>query len=748
MATSKKKSSKTKKSGYTRFIIAFWALFIGGLLAIALLYAGIRNGIFGELPSPRELENPETPEASIVYSADGKVLGKYYRENRTPINYEDLGPNLENALVATEDIRFRQHAGIDFRGLARVVIKTVILQQDAGGGSTISQQLAKNLFHNQAQSLVERIQQKLKEWVIAVELEKNYTKDEIITMYFNTVNFGHNTYGIRSAAKTFFDKTPAELSVEEAATLVGVLKATTYYSPRSNYENSLNRRNVVLHQMMKYNFISEAEYDSLSELPIELQFKVESHNTGLATYFREHLRGEMKEWSEANGYDLYNDGLRIHTTINSRMQAHAEEAVREHLSKLQKQFFEHWEDRGKPWEGFEEQVIWSGIQRSDRYWRLKQQNPDITRKEVLEHFNTPVERIRMFSWDGEIVKENITPMDSVEYHKMFLHTGLMAMEPHSGHIQAWVGGIDQKYFQYDHVNKKAKRQVGSTFKPFVYLSGIVVNKFSPCLEVPNLPVTFEEYDNWTPENSGKEYGGMMSLKEGLANSVNTITAYVMKRVGPETVIQFARKMGITSELPPYPSIALGTPDISVYEMVGAYNTFANKGFFVEPLYITRIEDKNGNVLQEFVPRTVEVLDEGHNYVMLQLLQGVTQYGTGVRLRGPTYRMTEQIAGKTGTTDNNSDGWFIGVMPDLTAGVWVGAEDRAVHFRSTRLGQGANMALPIWALFVNMIKADPELEMEKTEFDVPETVPIETNCSRYENQLRREGESSDDFWDIN
>ncbi|MEX0968750.1 MAG: transglycosylase domain-containing protein [Bacteroidia bacterium] len=740
--TASKKKPGNAKTNYSRSILGFWIILTGGLLSIVLLYFAISWGVFGPLPDPQELENPQTPEASIVFSSDGKILGKYYKENRTPIDYDRLGENLENALVATEDARFKSHSGIDFRGLARVFFKTVVLQQNAGGGSTITQQLAKNLFHEKPRSMIGRIKQKLKEWVIATELERRYTKEEIITMYFNTVDFGSNTYGIRSAAKTFFNKAPDSLTVPEAAILVGVLKATTYYSPVSNPENSRLRRNVVMKQMNKYGYITQEEYDSLKKTTIELNYQVESHSRGLATYFREHLRGELGKWARERGFDLYRDGLQIYTTIDSRMQQYAEEAVKEHLPVLQGQFYSKWEDIPIS-KADEEKILTDGIRRSDRYWQLKNANPEYTMDDIKEIFSKPVE-MKVFSWRGEI-DTTMSPLDSVKYHKMFFHPGMMAMDQPTGQIKAWVGGIDYKYFQYDHVNIQAKRQVGSTFKPFVYTAGIVVNKYSPCMEVPNQRVTFEDFKNWSPKNSDGEYGGMYSLKAGLAKSVNTITAWVMKRVGPEQVAKFAHYMGIESEIPPYPSIALGTPDISVFEMVGAYNTFGNKGSWVQPNYLTHISDKNGNEIASFQPRIVEVLDEGYNYVMLELLKGVTQYGTGLRLRGSKYNMRQEIAGKTGTTQNNSDGWFIGVVPELTAGVWVGAEDRAVHFRSTALGQGANMALPIWALFINKVNADPILKMTKTEFDRPEEdLPVEINCSLYKKDQMQDGLGRDDL----
>jgi penicillin-binding protein 1A len=724
-------AEKKKKQSFKGWIRIFWILVLVPLLAVSAIVWATSRGYFGELPTFEDLENPSSALASEVFSGDGELLGKYYFQNRTNIHYRELSPNLVNALKATEDIRFEKHAGIDFRGLLRVLFKTVILQQSgSGGGSTITQQLAKNLFPRDRISGAKLAIRKIQEWIIAVKLERNYTKEEIIAMYFNTVEFGSNSFGIKSAAQTFFNKTPAELSIDESAILVGLLKAPTYYSPVRNPENSLRRRNVVLYQMQKYKMLEQAQFDSLKALPIALKYQAEDHNAGLATYFREYLRQYLNTWCNENPrndgtrYNIYRDGLRIYTTIDSRMQRYAEEAVREHLTDLQKVFFDHWKGR-VAWAKNPE-IITDGIKRTARYREMKADG--VSKDSIMKVFETPV-RMSVFSWNGEI-DTVMSPLDSMKYYKMFLRTGLMAMEPATGHVKAWVGGADYRHFKYDMV-KDGKRQVGSTFKPFVYTLAMQEG-YSPCYKVPNVRVSIPLEDGtvWSPENSDGKYGGMLSLKEALAESINSVTAFLMKQFGPQAVVDIARRMGITSQLDPYYAIGLGTPDISVYEMTGAYATFANKGVWSEPIFVTRIEDKNGVVLQDFVPRKVEALNEETAYVTLSLLKGVVEYGTGMRLRF-RYKLTNPIAGKTGTTQNQSDGWFVGITPELAAGVWVGCEDRAVHFRTTHLGQGANTALPIWGLFMQKVYNDSKLALSKEDFERPENpLTIELDCSKY------------------
>ncbi|NNF01951.1 MAG: PBP1A family penicillin-binding protein [Bacteroidia bacterium] len=713
------------------------------LLVLAISMAG--SGMFGQLPTTEHLENPNSNLASEVYSADKKILGKYYYQNRSNVKYKDLSPNLVNALLATEDIRFYRHSGVDIKGLFRVLIRTVILRQGSGGGSTITQQLAKNLFHDKPRSSIGRVKQKFMEWIISTKLEKSYTKEEIIAMYLNTVAFGNNAYGIKSASAIFFDTNPEDIKVQEAAVLVGLLKAPTYYSPKRNPNNSLQRRNVVLAQMKKYDFISPEVCDSLQALPIELSFKEETHNEGLATYFREELRVELNTWCKENRksngepYNLYRDGLKIYTTIDSRMQRYAEQAVAEHLKSLQKTFFKHWEGR-VPWKDTP-QIIEYGIKRTDRYKSLRKSG--MSRDSIDIIFDTPV-KMKIFSWEGE--RDTVlSPLDSIKYYKKFLQTGFMAIEPQTGYIKAWVGGNDYRYFKYDHV-KRGKRQVGSTFKPFLY-SLAMQEGYSPCFKVPNIPVTFQkgEYGllkEWTPKNSDNKYGGELTLKGGLANSVNSLSAFLMKRLGPNAVVDLAKKMGIESDLDAVPSLCLGVSDLSVYELVGAYATFADKGIWTEPVFLTRIEDKNGIVLYEKIPKKREAMSEETAYLMLQLLRGVVDNGTGKRVRF-RYKIENEVAGKTGTTQNNSDGWFMGITPELVAGTWVGCQDRSVHFRTTDLGQGANMALPIWGLFMQKVYADESIGLSKGGFEAPPNgIRVELDCSKYEVPIKSDkGEGS-------
>ena len=730
---------------YARWV---WLILLGPFVFLFLLVSLIAAGVFGALPTFEELENPNSLLASEVYSSDMKTLGKYFRENRVNIHYKDLSPNIINALKATEDVRFEEHSGVDIRGLMRVLVKTVVLQQGAGGGSTITQQLAKNLFpRGESLSKPGLIIRKIKEWIIAVKLERNYTKHEILAMYLNTVEFGNNAFGIRSACTTYFQKDTKDVSLEEAAMLIGLLQAPSLYNPVRNPQNAINRRNTVIGQLEKYNFITEQQSDSLQKIPIKLNFQPDSHTSGLAQYFREVLKQDLMKWckdhKKADGtpYNLYKDGLRIYTTIDTRMQEYAEDAVNTHMAELQKTFYDHWKGR-VPWEDHPE-IIEDAMKRSDRYRDMKAAGA--SESDIKKAFNKKV-KMTVFSWKGER-DTTMTPMDSIRYYKMFLRTGFMAMEPQTGYVRAWVGGNDYKYFQYDQV-KDGKRQVGSTFKPFLYTLAMQEG-YSPCYEVPNVPVTIIDKAGvaWTPSNSDGKYGGMLSLKEALANSVNCVSAYLMKQFGPEAVIQVARKMGITSPLDPYPSLALGTADVSVYEMVGAYSTFANKGVWTEPNYILRIEDKNGVVLQDFVPRKVEAISEETSYLMLNLMQGVTIFGTGARLRGSKYGFTNPIAGKTGTTQNQSDGWFMGITPELVAGCWVGCEDRSVHFRTTQLGQGANTALPVWGLFMKKVLADPDLNYSKGDFEKPEKpLGVELDCSKYKNPTGTNTDNQD--FDIN
>ncbi len=724
-----------KKSRKTRVYFILWVVVLAPVALFFTVIGGTAAGWFGELPTFEELENPKSSLASEVYSSDGVVLGKYYRQNRSNVQFAQLAPNLVEALKATEDIRFDSHSGVDIKGLLRVLIKTVIARQDAGGGSTLTQQLAKNLFPRENMTTFKLVMRKFKEWIIAARLEKSYTKEEIMAMYLNTVEFGHNAFGIKSAARTFFNREPGELRVEESAVLVGLLKAPTRYSPILNPENSLPRRNTVLAQMEKYGFLENDMYDSLRAMPLSLNYRPDDHNTGMATYFRESLRLELARWckdhrkADGTAYNLYRDGLKIYTTIDSRMQRHAEAAVAEHLRDLQKTFYQHWKDRDPFWEV--PQVIIQGMKQSYRYAGLKSEG--LSEDSIKQNFNKKIP-MKVFSWDGDI-DTLMSPLDSIRYYKLILRTGFMSMEPQSGYIRAWVGGNNYWHFKYDHV-KESRRQVGSTFKPFLYTLA-VQEGYSPCYKVPNAPVTIitEAGQSWTPKNSDNKYGGMYSLKRALAESINCISAYLMKQFGPYAVVDMAHKLGIQTKLEPVPAISLGSADLSVYEMVGAYSTFANKGVWTEPIYLTRIEDNNGIVLQEFIPKKVEAISEETAYVMLNLMQGVVRYGTGVRLRYK-YKFENPIAGKTGTTQNQSDGWFVGITPDLVSGCWVGCEDRSVHFRTVNLGQGANMALPIWAYYMKRVYDDASLNVSTDEFEEPDgRLSIELDCSKYEKQSK-------------
>lgn len=719
--------SELSKEETKKYLKRFWQICILGVLFVVLLISSVGFGLFGELPTFRDLENPKSNLASEVIASDGPVLGSYYIQNRSNAKFKDLPSSLVNALIATEDVRFYEHSGIDLKGTFAIALYSVIGKKR--GSSTITQQLAKNLFPRKKQTIFNIGIIKLKEWLTAIKIERNYTKEEIITMYFNTVDFGSNSYGIKTAAKTYFNKLPAELSIEESALLVGILKGTTVYSPIRNPERAKARRNVVLNQMEKYGFITEAELEEASNSELAMKFTSPDHNQGTATYFREYLRLELQNWCKENKkadgepYDLYRDGLKIYTTIDSRMQMYAEEAVKEHLTYLQKEFNNHWKGR-TPW-GKNTDIIVQSMKRSERYQLMKENGA--TDEEIETAFNTPTS-MTVFSWGGDR-DTTMTPLDSIKYYKWYLRSSFMSMDPHTGHIKAWVGGPNYEYFKYDQV-KTGKRQVGSTFKPLVYTVAMD-NGWSPCFEAPNLPIVFEDFDNWSPKNSDGKEGGMMTLRMGLANSVNLITAYMMKQVGPQAVVNVAKKMGITSDIPAYPSICLGTPDVSLYEMVGAYSTYANKGVWTEPIYITRIEDKNGNVLFEKVPRKVDALSEQTAYLMIYMMKGVIDKGTGLRLRGPRYRFTNPIAGKTGTTQENSDGWFIGITPDLVSGTWTGAEDRMVHFRSTNLGEGANTALPIWALYMKKVYADPRLKISMGDFEAPPGgLSVVVDCDQY------------------
>ena len=726
-------------------------------------------GKFGEMPDFRQLENPKTNFASEIISSDNQILGKYYfNDNRTPVNYDEINQETVDALIATEDERFYSHPGIDLKA----TLRAIIFLNTRGGASTISQQLARQLFVGvRSRNIIQAVGQKIKEWVIVIELEKQYTKEEIITMYLNIYDFGYYGDGIKSASNIYFSKDPINLKTEESAMLIGMLQNSSLYDPIKRPEITKKRRDLVLMQMAKNNYLSEKQKDSLQKIPLELNYTPQSHRRGLATYFRSYLRGFMKNWTNNNfkkdgsSYNLYVDGLKIYTTINSKMQQYAEESVIEHMKNLQKEFFiQNDTVSSAPFSDLdedEEEIIMKRAMRRSERWR-KSKLSGKTNDEIEESFNIPT-NMSIFSWEGDI-DTLMSPMDSIRYYKHFLRAGMMSMNPKNGHVKAWVGGINYRNFQYDHV-MLSKRQIGSTFKPFLYATAIDQLKLSPCDMLPDLIHCIEPYkygnpEPWCPTNSSDKYGGMRTLSNALANSKNTISAQLIDKVGPKPVADLARNLGVSSRIPDVPAIALGTPDLSVYEMVGAYGAFANKGIYVKPIMVTKIEDKNGTIIFQSKPETKDVLSEESSYVTLKLLEGVTKFGSGARLRhdipedernyvyknvvtGYPYKFQNAIAGKTGTTQNQSDGWFIGMVPNLVTGVWVGGEDRSVHFKEIAYGQGATMSLPIWGLFMNKCYEDEELQVSKEDFEEPETLSIELDCSKI---LPDESESDEN--DIN
>ena len=733
-----------QKSDITSYNKTFWKFVLGFILFIALIIIGTGFGLFGELPSFRDLENPKSNQASVIYTIDKEELGNYFVQNRSNIKYQDISANVINALIATEDVRFKDHSGIDFKRTFTIIFYNLIGKKQ--GASTITQQLALNLFSDEvrAKSIIKRIPQKLKELIVAIKLERNYTKEEIITMYLNTVEFGNNSYGIKAAARTYFTTTPDKLTAPQAATLVGILKGVTLYSPTRNPDRSLARRNLILNKMESEGFIEEADYLKYKTTDLNLNFRATSHNDGMATYFRTILKQDIQKTfqessiSKPDGtpYDLDRDGLRIYTTINSKMQRYAEESQREYMKELQRQFNRQWKGIN-PFKGNENLII-QGMRRADRYIYLKEEG--YTEENIKKNFNTPV-KMEIFSWKGNI-DTTMTPMDSIKYYKMFLRNSMMAMDPSNGEVRAWVGGIDFEHFKYDQV-KMGTRQVGSTAKPFTYAVGIENGGLSPCYQVNNVPFTVRGYgEDWTPRGYNS-IPGFLTLRKALANSQNYITAWVMQQVGPTAVSNLIQRLGITSPVPPYPSIALGSFEASVYDMVGAYGAFVNHGVWTEPIYLTRIEDKNGNILYERKPKVVQALNEQTAYVMTYMLKGVVEEGTGVRMRYK-YGLNNPIGGKTGTTNDNSDGWFMGITPQLVGGVWTGCEDRAIHFRTTDLGEGANTALPIFALFLKKVYADNSLGIKKGDFEPPRGGNgITLDCNQYQNNESGKSSSLDE-----
>ncbi|MBK8530928.1 MAG: transglycosylase domain-containing protein [Flavobacteriales bacterium] len=782
------KASKRKR----RFL--WWLVVLAPLLGLFLMLFLAANS---DLPSTEDLEDPRSDLATAILFSNGVQMGQYYRENRIPVKYAQISPNVVKALIATEDERFREHSGVDVRGSVRAAVYL----GKRGGASTLTQQLSKMLFTDRADNIFKRIFQKFQEWIISARLERQYTKDEIIAMYLNRFDWINQAVGINSAARVYFDTTPDSLNVEEAALLVGMCKNPSLYNPLRKEENATKRRMVVLDQMRKNGYLTTVEYDSLKLLPLGLRFQRIDHAEGLAPYFREILRAKLQTLlastdaegnlryakSDGSAYDIYTDGLKVYTTLDHRMQEYGEFAVKEHLStELQADFFKDIaRKKNRPFDYRVSQneiegILNTAMKRSmrykimtgkqcgncerpakyiekvkfegamhfhckpelggcDTYWAV------VDEEEIPKVFDTPVE-MRVFSWQGEI-DTVMSPMDSIRYYKSFLQSGLLSMDPHTGFIKSWVGGIDFKHFQFDHV-EQSRRQVGSTFKPFVYATAIREG-MEPCRELPNQKVCFDMppgQPDWCPENSDAKYGGMVTVEYALANSMNTITAWLMKQYGPQAVTVLARHMGVKSPLDPVPSLCLGVADLTLMEMTGAFSTFANAGVYIEPILFTRIEDKNGNTIYDVTPTTFEALDERTAYVMLKMMKGVTDgaynpstnktVGTGMRLRmgwgnrAKYANIKFPTAGKTGTTQNNSDGWFIGITPDLVTGVWTGADDRSVRFSSTDKGQGANMALPIHGYYMNKVYADPSIEISTGDFERPVgDLGVEIDCRK-------------------
>jgi len=742
----------TRENWASKTINYLWKGFFGGLVFFILFVWLVSInflGLFGTLPDFKALENPDSQLASELFAADGVLLGTFARENRSPVTFEELSPNLVQALIATEDERFEEHSGIDLKAMFRVFVKSILLGQDSGGGSTLSQQTAKNLFKTRTDAssgLLSSIPGlrmliiKTKEWIVATQLERAYTKNEILTLYLDTSEFGSNAFGIKTAAKTFFNKLPQDLSIQESAVLVGLFKAPTYYSPVFNPENSLRRRNTVLSQMVKNKFLTETEYDSISQLPIVLDYQVQNQNQGLATYFREIVKADLIKWTKENlksdgtAYDLFGDGLKIYVTIDSRMQRYAEESMKEHMNELQKGFFKEMGTRD-PWINESYQVIpnfiENAVKRTEAYRLLQQRYGDQT--DSIELKLNEKKKMKIFSWEGE--RDTLmSTMDSMRYYKKFLQTGMMTMDPSTGHIKAWVGGIDHKYFKFDHV-KIGKRQPGSTFKPFVYAAAIE-NGYSPCYSVVDQPVevNIPGQRPWSPANAdGKFSNQRMTIRRAMAQSVNSVTAYMMKKLSPLIVIETARRLGITSDLEEVPSLALGVNDVSIFEMVGAFGTFVNKGEHITPYYIDRIEDKNGNLIHQFTPKKKPAMSEEHAYLMTYMLRGGFEESAGTSQGVPSsIREGNELGGKTGTTQNGSDGWYMGISKDLVSGIWVGGDDRAIHFRSWASGQGAKTARPIWVKFMAKVYEDERLGYTKGPFPRPERpLSIEIDCDKYE-----------------
>ena len=777
----------------TRKKITKWFWILITLPVLFLLFMVLLVWMFADIPSFKELENPDSKLATQVIAEDGEILATFHIENRTFVTYEELSPNIVHAAVATEDARFYKHSGIDFKGLARVFFKTLLLRDSSqGGGSTITQQLAKTLYPRKELGKkvpgiyhMKMVWTKLKEWITAVKLERDYTKDEIMTMYLNSIFFGSSAYGIRSASETFFGKLPADLTIEESAMLVGMVNKPTRYNPAINPDKALLRRNFVIGQMEKAGYITKASRDSIRAIPITLNYEIQDHNSGRAPYFRDMIRrvmtakkprkgdykiredyvadslawaddqlyGWLEKTRKADGsqYDLDRDGLRIYTTINYKMQKYAEEAVAEHIKSLQADFMKDLKRKtNAPFsndidEATRNRLMNQARRWSDR-WRVLKKNGK-SDSQILKTFSEPI-KMRVFAYNKKgYVDTTMTPDDSIRYYKSMLRTAFVAMEPGTGHVKAYVGGPNYRYFKYDNV-RQGKRQVGSTIKPFLYTLAMQEG-MTPCDKVVDLPQTFEipGGDTWTPRSTDSEkwIGKTVTLKWGLTNSSNNISAYLMKQFGPEAMADMMRRMGIQSHIDEVPALCVGPADITLWEMVAAYNTFPSKGVYVAPLYVTRIEDSQGNVITEFTGKKKEAIGENTAFLMVNLMEGVVQGGTASRLRY-RYNLMGEIAGKTGTTNDNSDGWFIGYTPTLVAGVWTGAEDRQVHFQSGALGQGANMSLPTWGIFMKKVLADGTLGVTANDrFIAPAGVVDGLGCTGSDDEVTAEQSKIEDYY---
>ena len=747
------KRKKLTLKANTRKIVLIAGMALAAIAGfLTLLYFLVFVGLFGRIPSVKELGQIQNYIASEIYSSDNVLLGRYYIQNRTTVDFSHIPESFIDALIATEDVRFYEHHGIDQRSIIRVFIKSILLQKESsGGGSTLSQQLAKNLFPRRQFLLLTMPINKFREMIIAVRLEKAYGKRDILELYLNTVSFGENTYGIETAAYQLFKKQPENLLLEESALLVGMLKATNLYNPHLHPENALQRRNTVLSQMVKYGYLDSCRADSIKKIPVRLNYTRITHNEGPAPYFREHLRLELVEWCKNNTrtdgsqYNIYTDGLKIYTTINADLQSYAEEAVKAHMKTLQRQFNRQWGSRD-PWKG-NDQMILNEIKKSQRYISLEKQGKK--HDEIIRLMEIPV-KTEIFTWDGRN-GSLISPIDSIKHYFRFLHCGLLAMEAKTGFIRAWVGGIDHRYFQYDHV--KARRQPGSVFKPFIYAAALESGR-NPCDYIANDSVVYEEYDNWTPRNADGNYGGFYSMKGGLTHSVNTISVSLLMDTGFDKVLNLTRALGISRELPRVPSLALGTGEVSLFELIQAYSVFINQGRLVKPIYLRRIEDKSGNIIYEQKTQVSEkeIISPRTAGMITEMLKSAVNGGTASSLRS-VYGLDSDIAGKTGTTQLNSDGWFIGYSPDLIAGVWVGGDNPVIRFRTMSLGQGSHSALPVWAKFMQKIYSDPLYRFSRfSKFEISDDVLAELDCPDYKDQpfdsfkdlLEKKGETIIDF----